>query len=226
MRPLVKICGLTRRVDAERAAAVGANYLGVVLSEGFGRSVPPRSAGEIVDGLGVPSVAVLVDETPAAAAAAGQAIGASVLQLHGSEDVGCVRALRDLGDWSLWKAVRARSLHDVQKGVDRFGPHVDGLLIEGWRSGAIGGAGLRLEIDPEDVRRSVPEQLIFILAGGMTPETVSGAVARFRPDVVDVSSGVEREVGMKDHDLIEAFVHQARDIAVSEPFLADPESKR
>jgi len=218
----VKICGLTRREDAERAAAVGADYLGLVLSEGFSRSVPHSIAAEVVGGLGVPSVAVLVDEPPDSAAVAGRAIGASVLQLHGAESVDVVRALRDRGDWTLWKGVRASSLDDVIAAVDEYGPHVDGLLSEGWREGAIGGAGLHLEVDPDEVRRAVPSGLAFVLAGGLTPETVLDAVARFRPDVVDVSSGVEREVGTKDHDRIEAFVHRARSIAIPQPPLADP----
>jgi phosphoribosylanthranilate isomerase len=133
-----------------------------------------------------------------------------------------VRALRGLGDWTLWKGVRANSIDDIRAAVDEYGSHADGLLIEGWREGAVGGAGLHLEVDPDAVRRAIPSDLTFVLAGGLTPESVSRAVARFRPDVVDVSSGVEQEVGTKDHDRIESFVQRARAIAFPQPPFADP----
>jgi phosphoribosylanthranilate isomerase len=63
------------------------------------------------------------------------------------------------------------------------------------------------------VRALIPGGLDFVLAGGLGPETVADAVVAFRPDVVDVSSGVELEMGVKDHALVEAFVRAARTAA-------------
>jgi phosphoribosylanthranilate isomerase len=50
----------------------------------------------------------------------------------------------------------------------------------------------------------------FVLAGGLTPDTVADAVRAFHPDVVDVSSGVERALGVKEHDRVRAFIEGAR----------------
>lgn len=219
--PRVKICGLARREDALAAAEAGADYLGVVLTAGFGRSLTRAAAGRVLDGLDVAKVAVLVDESVDDALRAGEAIGAEILQLHGAEPVETVQALCERGDFGLWKAVRARSVDEVEDVVARYGPFVDGVLVEGWRHGAIGGAGLRLEIDPDRVRAAVPSGTDFILAGGLTPETVSDAVARFRPDVVDVSSGVEAEVGVKDHERLLAFLNNARSSLRNELPMAD-----
>jgi phosphoribosylanthranilate isomerase len=206
----VKICGLTRSVDARQAQRVGADYLGFVLSSGFGRSVPEAHAAEVVAGTSVPRVAVLVDESPASATRLARSIDASVLQLHGDEGRSTVLALREAGDWAIWKAVRARGPEDISRIVDDLGDVVDGLLVEGWREGVIGGGGVPLAVDHRAVRAAVPEGLLFILAGGLTPESVGEGVARFAPDVVDVSSGVERSPGRKAHDRLEAFVRSAR----------------
>lgn len=209
----VKICGLTRREDVAAADRAGADYIGVVLSAGFGRSVDLRGVAELVAGTRARKVAVLVDETPQAAAEAATALGADVLQLHGAEDPGVLRALRARGAWTLWKAVRARSLDDVQRTVEEYGNVADALLVEGWKEGSLGVGGARLGLDPARVRALIPGGLDFVLAGGLGPETVADAVVAFRPDVVDVSSGVELEMGVKDHALVEAFVRAARTAA-------------
>ncbi len=206
----VKICGLTTNEDARSAERLGADLLGVVLTPGFGRSVPVGSAGGVVAGTRVPRVAVLVDPSPEDAEAAATAIDATVLQLHGDEGPELVREIRSRGAWVLWKAVRARSLADVERVVESLGPQVDGILVEGWREGVVGGAGVVVDLDPVAVRGAIPGALDLILAGGLQPTTVSDAVARFRPDVVDVSSGVESTVGRKDAGLVEAFIAAAK----------------
>lgn len=209
-RPRVKICGLMRNDDARAAETLGADLLGVVLTPGFRRSVAVESAAAVVVGTTLPKVAVLVDASPSDAQRAARTIGASVLQLHGDEGLEVVRELRQRGEWALWKAVRARTTDDLSRVVDTLGAHVDGVLVEGWRQGVVGGGGVRLALDPTDVRSAIPPELDLILAGGLEPSTLPDAVARFAPDVVDVSSGVEREVGRKDARLMEAFVKAAR----------------
>jgi phosphoribosylanthranilate isomerase len=49
-----------------------------------------------------------------------------------------------------------------------------------------------------------------VLAGGLTPGLVGEAIARVRPDIVDVSSGVESAPGVKDPELMRAFVEAVR----------------
>lgn len=210
--PLVKICGLTRNEDARWAEASGADFLGVVLSDGFGRSVPRQAAGAVVEATSISRVAVLVDESPASTAELAASIDASVLQLHGDEGRETITALRGLGEWTIWKAVRGRTLDHLRSVVEAVGDIVDGILVEGWRDGVTGGGGVRLALDAEEVRRAVPEDLTFVLAGGLEPDSVHEAVARFRPDVVDVSSGVERALGLKSATEVERFVRAARSV--------------
>lgn len=207
----VKICGLMRRVDAEGASALGADYLGVILSAGFGRSMEVVAARKVVEGLDAVAVAVLVDEEPEQAALLARALGAGVIQLHGHEPPEDVAALRALGAWRLWKAVRATSPADLDDVVARYGDLVDGFLVEGYRPGVVGGGGASLDrASVEAIRPRVPAALEVILAGGLTPDTVADAVNRYAPDVVDVSSGVESALGRKDPTLLETFITRAR----------------
>ena len=207
----VKICGLTRREDVVAADAAGADYLGVVLTAGFGRAVKPSEARALVAGTRPPKVAVLVDENVDAAAEAARALGADVIQLHGNEAAEMLVALRARGPWKLWKAVQARSAADIEQAVERYGTLVDAFLVEGWGTPGVGGA--RVQIDPVRVRALLPAGTAFVLAGGLTPDTVADGVRAFHPDVVDVSSGVERALRVKDHDKIRAFIDAARTAA-------------
>ena len=206
----VKICGVTRREDALAVDRVGADYLGVILSAGFSRSVDPAFAAALVEGVRPITVAVLVGEEPRAAEAAARSIAAGVIQLHGEEEPAVLAEIRTRGPWKLWKAVRARVLDDVERAVGRYAEVADGFLVEGWKEGVIGGGGARVQLAPKKVRELIPEHLDFILAGGLEPDTVGEAVASFRPDVVDVSSGVERTKGEKDHERVGRFVEEAR----------------
>ncbi|MGE0159103.1 MAG: N-(5'-phosphoribosyl)anthranilate isomerase [Gemmatimonadales bacterium] len=213
----VKICGLMRREDALAADEAGADYLGVVLTSGFGRSVAPRSAGAIVAGTRALKVAVLVDESPDDVAGAADALRADVVQLSGDESITTVEAIRTRGPWSIWKAVRARSVEELEAAIAHYARSVDAILLEGWKDGSKGGSGARVALDAARVRALVPRELDFVLAGGLGPDNVADAVRAFQPDVVDVSSGVERALGAKDHERVHAFVEAARGATAAAP---------
>ena len=209
-RPEVKICGLTRREDAAAAAALGADYLGAVLSRGFRRSVPPEAAGTLLVGLRPVRVAVLVDESVERAVDLAGTLDAGVIQLHGSEPPEVAAELGAERRWRIWKSVRARSGDDVRRCAERYGSSVEAILVEGFREGVVGGGGVRLpEGEFGSLRDLVPATLRIVLAGGLTPETVGAAVDHFEPHVVDVSSGVELEPGRKSPELVGWFIRAA-----------------
>ena len=206
----VKICGLMRNEDALIADRAGADYLGVILSRGFRRSVALEECAAIVEGTKSLKVAVVVDEDPDGTESAAYRVGASVIQLHGNEPLDVVEELRHRGSWKLWKAVRAQSLEDVRVALDLYGSLVDGILVEGWKEGVVGGGGARVTLEPVGLRSLIPSNCDFVLAGGLGPDTVAEAVGLFSPNVVDVSSGVERRLGEKDPDGVSAFIDRAR----------------
>ncbi len=207
----VKICGLTRPGDAGAAAEAGADYLGVILSVGFGRSVEAQVARTFRPPGGPVLVGVVVDETPAGAAALAERAGADVLQLHGDEAPEVLAALRERGPWRLWKAVRPRSSGDLLAALERYGGVADALLVDGWHPDLRGGAGARFPWSVlEEVRGRFPAHLEVVAAGGLNPDNVADAVRRLAPHVVDVSSGVEVAPGRKDPQKVRAFVAAAR----------------
>jgi phosphoribosylanthranilate isomerase len=207
----IKICGLTQIEDARMAARAGATYLGAVLSRGFRRSVEPGLAARYPDEAGRPLVAVLVDETPSRAAQLARATGATILQLHGAEPPRVLESLRELGEWQIWKALRVRRAEEVIEAIERYQGLADALLLDGWHPEHRGGSGARFPWDlVEPVRDRFPPGLMLVAAGGLQPSIVAEAVRRLRPDVVDVSSGVEIRPGIKDPGRVRAFIRNAR----------------
>ena len=207
----IKICGITTPQDALAARELGADYLGMILSQGFPRSILPDEAVDIGLVAEAPLVAVLVDESLDEAERIAGLSGASVIQLHGDEDGDYAEELRRRGGWAIWKAVRVRDSEDVTRAVEALGASVDGLLLDGWHPDRPGGSGVSFSWEGvRAVRERIPHDLKVIAAGGLTPANVAEAVQALRPDIVDVSSGVELHVRRKDPELVRAFVLNAR----------------
>ena len=207
----VKICGLTRRKDALHAAEAGADYLGVVLVPRTPRYRTPQQAKAITTDLPATAVIVVSNlELPELAHSATTA-GAGIIQMHGEETPELVGRIREEGPWEVWKALRIREPADFAEGLDRYGSVVDGLLLDGWHPSKQGGAGVSFSwAEAGETRGRVPKGLTLAVAGGLNPENVGKAVTLLHPDVVDVSSGVEAEVGKKDPSKVEAFVRNVR----------------
>lgn len=205
--PAVKICGLTRREDAELAAAEGAGYLGIVLVQGTPRALSISEGRKVVSGLGVPVVGVLSNPSLGEAVTSILELGASVIQLHGEEDPGFIRTLREEGPWTIWKALRVRDAGTLSREMAPFSPFVDGILLDSWHPEKPGGTGKSFSwADVESLRNDFPTGLRLIAAGGLRPDNVQEAVRRLRPHVVDVSSGVEKRPGIKSRRKVAAFI--------------------
>lgn len=211
--PGVKVCGLTRRDDARRAAEAGADYLGVILVPGTPRAVSGSQGRAVVEGLGVPVVGVVADLSPARTGDQARELGAGVVQLHGREDPEFVRALRDEGPWEIWKALRVRDTQALLSELCRFAPLVDGILLDSWHPLRRGGTGTPFSwADVARIRDAFPNEAALVAAGGLNPGNVAEAIRHLRPHVVDVSSGVEESPGIKSHEKIVAFIQAAKGI--------------
>jgi phosphoribosylanthranilate isomerase len=214
---MVKICGVMRTEDAVVAAHAGADYVGAILSSGFGRSVSIESAVAYGAETGLPVVGVTVDEDFDHLVRIGEEAELSVLQLHGTESPEVVARLSEAGPWRVWKALRVRSAEEIEEALERYGPVADGLLLDGWHPEHRGGSGVRFPWDLlSPLREGFPDGLTFIAAGGLNPENVGDAIRHMRPDVVDVSSGVEIAHGVKEPGRVRSFVRGARSAARQE----------
>ena len=202
-----KICGLTRPRDAAAAAAAGASYLGVVFAGGP-RVVTPGLAREIVAaGAGVPVFGVFGPQAPQEILAIARTAGLAGAQLHGPYTREDAHGLGHEG-LRVWRVVRLAGPGDLDL-LDDAAAEAEAVLVEARVPHAAGGTGVSLDLGVAREARARLEGARMVLAGGLTPETVGAAAALVRPEVVDVSSGVESLPGIKDPARIAAFLEAA-----------------
>jgi phosphoribosylanthranilate isomerase len=205
----VKICGLTRSVDAEFADAAGASYLGVIFAGGP-RERSPEDARAILSGRRAKKVGVFAAQSDAEIARIASLVGLDVVQLHGASDVDRITAVRAATGLEVWAVVRT-STGVLDDDVEDIADAADALLIDAAAHGQLGGNGVAvpwLELGESLDAMSAGHRIV--LAGGLTPDNVAEAIDYVSPSVVDVSSGVESAPGIKDHKLVRAFIAAAR----------------
>jgi phosphoribosylanthranilate isomerase len=212
MLTAVKFCGMCRAADAAAGAEAGARYVGVILSRVGPRSQTVASAAAIYGAAtGALRVGVFVDEPVARVREVAGELGLDVIQLHGAESLESVAALRGR-TWRIWKAVRPRDTGEFLAGLMAWKGRVDGIVVDGWTASGAGGKGTPFPWAAVELHRGrVPAGLELVVAGGLVPENVGDAVRRLRPDVVDVSSGVEAERCVKSDVLMRRFVTAVRE---------------
>ncbi|HEX8244451.1 MAG TPA: phosphoribosylanthranilate isomerase [Longimicrobium sp.] len=208
--PAVKVCGLTRHQDAAVAVEAGARYLGAILAPGYRRTVTPEAAAVIFNHLPAQRAGVFVNATASELRRAAVAARLDVLQLHGDEPPELAAALRDEG-FTVWKAVRPRSGDEFARAAVLYAGAVDALLVDGYSPDARGGTGTAFPWRQVAERIAALEvETAIVAAGGLRPGNVAEAASILRPDVVDVSSGVESSPGVKDPEAVRAFISAVR----------------
>jgi phosphoribosylanthranilate isomerase len=211
----IKICGLTRSVDAEYADAAGVGYLGVIFAGGP-RERTPDQARDTLAGRRARKVGVFADQSEDAIARTAETVGLHVIQLHGGADVERVERVRAATGKEVWAVVRTADgmlADDIAHLCDA----ADALLIDAHVPGKLGGSGVQVPWDRlGESLDALDYHPRILLAGGLTPENVAEAIDLVAPNVVDVSSGVESSPGVKDHARIRAFVAAVRSAGVEE----------
>lgn len=198
----VKVCGVTRLEDARYCAAAGADYLGFVQHAESPRYIPPSAAREIIDWVyGPKTVGVFVNRTAAEINDSVEEAGFSIAQLHGDESPDVC------GDVNVpvIKAVRIGggvSAADVGAFIQLYRDVADYVLLDAYVDGLWGGSGAVFDWD---LVRSLPDDVLVFLAGGIRASNVEEAVRRVAPFGVDVSSGLESSPGIKDFEKVDDF---------------------
>jgi len=192
----VKICGITNLEDALCAIDAGADALGFVFYPKSPRYITPENAKAIAEKLPlhVKKIGLFVDVTPEKIGATCKEAQMDMAQIHFEVDKDFWSALKV----PFLRVVRAREACEIEqyKGLIRL---VD-AYVDGY-----GGAGQRLDLSwfENSDRDNI------ILAGGLTPDNIE----QIKPlgfYGVDVSSGVEKAKGIKDHDKVRAFIQRAK----------------
>jgi phosphoribosylanthranilate isomerase len=205
----IKICGLTRSIDAEYADAAGAEYLGVIFAGGP-RVRTPMHARDTLAGRRARKVGVFADQEPAAIATLVEMVGLQVVQLHGAADADRVNRVRAATGAEVWAVIRSAD-GTLPPETQAIGEAADALLIDALAPGRLGGSGVAVPWDRlGEALDELDHHPRIVLAGGLTAENVAEAIELVAPSVVDVSTGVEASPGVKDHARIRAFIAAAR----------------
>jgi phosphoribosylanthranilate isomerase len=203
----IKFCGMTRAEDARHAANLGARYVGVIFAGGP-RGLTPDAARRVLASVPDTVGRVGVFGTLSADEIASRAdwLDLDVVQLHGDPDADLIEELRGEWDGEVWAVQRVEGTTLPDEAQELFDT-ADGVVLDARVAGKLGGTGVSLPWhalrDSVDAYRG--QRARVILAGGLRPENVAAAIEALHPDVVDVSSGVEAGVGVKDHARMRAF---------------------
>jgi phosphoribosylanthranilate isomerase len=203
-----KICGVTTEADLRAVADAGADAVGIVteVSVDTPREVEPDRAADLIAAAPpfLSTVLVAMPESPARAVELAGALTPDAIQLHGDFDAEEVRYVRREARTDVITAVDAAGT-DRAKAYDGV---ADAVLIDSTTESGAGGTG---ETHDWDAAGDLIAELStpVVLAGGLTPENVAAAARTADPYAVDVSSGVERTGGRKDHEAVRAFVRNA-----------------
>ncbi len=198
MKVKVKICGITNPEDAMKAVEYGADALGFVFFRGSPRYIEPQKASEIIRFLPpfVSKVGVFVNENPREILKIIALTGIDTIQLHGDE-----RPESLIYTQKVIKAIRVRELSDLEP-LKEF-KEADAFLLDTYSAEAYGGTG---QIFNWDIAVEAKRYGRVILAGGLNPDNIERAIRWVHPYGVDVSGGVEKEKGIKDHRKLRAFI--------------------
>lgn len=197
----VKFCGITRIEDAEYAVELGAQAIGLVFYAKSPRSISLQDARAIR--LAMPAffsvVGLFVNPDVEEVEQVLAQVPLDLLQFHGDESEDFCQQFNK----PYLKALRIHQQSNPNLESKAY-PSARSLLFDAHDAKQWGGTGKTLPWDKLDQKRMQRQ----ILAGGLNPDNVKQAIQTLRPFAVDVSSGVEKEPGIKDNALMRAFVQQ------------------
>ncbi|WP_300726630.1 phosphoribosylanthranilate isomerase [Pseudomonas sp.] len=198
-----KICGITRIEDALAAVAAGADAIGFVFYAKSPRAVSAGQARAIIAALPpfVTTVGLFVNASACELNETLDAVPLDLLQFHGDETAEQCEGFHR----PYIKALRVKAGDDIAAACAAY-KSASGILLDAYVEGIPGGTGQAFDWSLIPQGLSTP----IILAGGLTVDNVAEAIARVKPYAVDVSGGVEKAKGIKDHVKIQAFMKTVR----------------
>ncbi len=207
----VKICGLTDEDAVEAALDAGADLLGVVFFDNSPRTISLERAAEILQWVPeeIKKVGLFVDPTDALLNAVMNHVRLDFFQLHGAESPERVEQVRLEFGMPVIKALGISGAADLDAAAV-YADVADGLLFDAKPpAGALRPGGNAVPFD-WSILQGRTWACPWLLAGGLTAETVAEAIRLSGAKAVDVSSGVESAPGVKDLDKIAKFIAAAK----------------
>jgi len=210
----IKICGLSSNAVIDAVIAGKATHMGLIFFEKSPRHVTLEQAEALSSHAGarIRKVAVSVDADDDYLDSIVVGMKPDMLQLHGSEAPERVRELRTRYNLPVMKAFAVSKVTDLEK-VKPYLGIADRFLFDAKPPGGSelpGGNGVAFDWEIMD---ALPQDVPYMLSGGLDADNVCEAIARSGANAVDISSGVETAAGIKNINLIENFLATCRDCA-------------
>lgn len=207
----VKICGITNLEDAQAAVDAGADLVGFIFYPPSPRYVSFEQAKGIISAIryssSVKIVGVFVNESVEQIREIVEYCDLDLVQLSGDEPPEVARAL----SLHVYKSLRPRDETDARALAEKYRAVVNlntpAFIIDSFNPKLFGGTGERADWT---IARETAREFPILLAGGLTPANVAESIAFVQPWGVDVSSGVERAPGLKDHAKVSAFMEKVK----------------
>ena len=202
----VKICGITDYEDASIAVELGAAALGFIFAHSP-RQVTPQKARDIISAIPpfVKTVGIFVNQDPIEINKIMRYCGLDLVQLHGDESP-------DFCDELMPYTIKALRIKDKAslRTARAYRDKVRALLLDTYSKDKAGGTGETFDwqLAIKIKKLGIP----IILAGGLGPSNIEGAISIVRPYAVDVNSGVEERPGKKSHSLIKDLMEKVKRI--------------
>ena len=198
----IKICGITNPEDATLASELGAWALGFIFYPNSPRYIKPEQVYCIATPENIERIGVFVNESLEDVIEISKLAQLTIIQLHGDEDREYCLKLKEKCTLPLIKAFRINDMEDLEK-IQNFKEIVSYTLLDSYSENAFGGTGKAFDhgIALEAKGLGIP----LILSGGLNPENILSAQSKVNPYAFDLSSGVEKHPGLKDHHKLKAL---------------------
>ena len=209
----IKLCGLTQFDQVHLACQLSVDAIGFVFVPQSPRYIDPAQVKSILEQLKINSIesdqaqfkkipqfiGLFVNQDKDYIWQVLNQIPLDILQFHGNEsDLSCRQFQKNY-----WKSVGVQSQQDIIQAEANF-PGAQALVLDRFDAKSFGGTGQAFSW--QHVPALDQRQKNYVIAGGLTPENVSGMIKEIRPAWVDVSSGIEQSKGVKCPDKMRAFV--------------------
>ncbi|MGL1894598.1 MAG: bifunctional indole-3-glycerol phosphate synthase/phosphoribosylanthranilate isomerase [Spirochaetaceae bacterium] len=201
-KPFIKVCGITNREDAIKAAELGADMLGFILATSpretsidFIKSIKdinkPLKVGVVVLKKGIKlssDIKALISDGYL-----------DFIQFHGEETSEYCKS----SGVPYYKALRIKDLESLNNVQEYSGV----CLLDSFSKDAHGGTGKRIS---DELTTEARKFANLWLAGGLNPDNVKEIVNKYRPELIDVSSGIEISPGKKDFSKMEKYFKELK----------------
>jgi phosphoribosylanthranilate isomerase len=215
----VKFCGITNERDAQDALRISADFIGFITEiKGARRALPfekieriisslkPKNNQRIVFVVSDPNAKIMLNILELTKNDRNR----YVIQFHGNENPEELKLIKEKTGMEIWKALSVNET-DIEKKVLKYSSSADRILLD-TKTVEEKVRGEKRTFDAFDLFKKLQKKHNLILSGGLTPENIEGFLKKLNLEIVDVSSGVESEVGKKDKDKMKQFLQQMTDV--------------